>query len=776
MDIWAWTHTKKRELHEAGQDRLAEIMGDLPHWTCEDEHERAEALYNEGLALAREHDEKWVEVFLRHWHMQSQVLGLRNAHKLPEVIDLLNLSHQDETRDCPQRICAVQDLANCYGIKDGPAYFEERVAVAEETLAEINATWPCYCCISVEMIDAYLDVEDYATALEKVDLATRELAKVNDEPGQILMMKARALLGLGRADEALEALQSFSGAGYGLQVFRQAQQILCLVHIAREDWPQVEESLLSFDDAMSASVHFRHWVQIRYQLHQAGRFDVTGGFLREGRTMLRRLEEAGAAREALVVAGMLAQLAMSAGFWVVAEIALTAMHQQLPLLAKDLGASDEVAELERQLVAMKQALPALESSLTLEAFHALEFESEDEALHALIQAYARWPDEDDLVVRLAAMYEHVGAGDKALALLAESRDRLPESGAVERAYGRLLLNASGEEGFTAACPLDVAGLPPQVRVARLWNYVDLYRGSMPQRALECLEELLAIEPELPAAIYQRAVVLEQLERYDEAIASWQLLVDAFPEDSHLRWGLLVTATLAGHWELVREMAEVIGFRFEKGVALDEHDMGIVKVEFTDEHGDAQRCYAQRTGPATATIVDICQLGTPQRYGERLVFDPAPLNELSETDDEGRPCDLEGNYHFIYRNLKIVEAPGFSTFTLDGVHPGDERLEQLGAQLANLDVVLSRRSNDQYVLQLEPNAGNADASSEHTEELPGLFAYLLVPKDADLVAVDQCLEAFSGAQPHPLVWPELLEALGDAPRLERQADISKRYNL
>lgn len=768
MDIWAWTNSKRRELDDAGQGRLAEIMDELPHWTCEDEHERAEALYNEGLALARENDEKWVEIFLRHWHMQSQVLGLRNANKLPEVIDLLNLSHQEDTRDCPQRICAVQDLANCYGIKDGPAYFKDRVAVAEETLAEINASWPCFCCISVEMIDAYLDVEDYATALDKVNLAIRELAKVDDEPGQLSLMKARALLGMGRADEALEVLQSFSGAGYGLQIFRQAQQIATLVHIARQDWSNAEADLLSFDDALSASVHFKHWVLIRYQLFQAGRFEVTGGFLRGVREMVRRLEKSGAAREALVVAGMLARLSMSAGFWVVAEFTLDVMRNQLPLLAKDLGASEEVAELETRLAAAKQNLPPLDASLTLDEFHALEFGSEDEALQACILAHARWPYDDGLVVRLAALYEQFGAAEKAMDLLRESRDRLPASGPIELAYGRHLLSLYGEPVFREASPLDDAGLVPQVRVSRLWNYVELYRKAAPQRALECLGEILANEPNNPDAIYHRSSLIEVLERYEEAIESWQELIACYPEDVHLRWRLLVTATLAGHWSLVRKTGEGIGFKFEEGLSLDGHNMGLIKIEFMDEHGDVQRCFAERTGPATATVVEVSQQGTPQRYGVRVVFDPAPLNELSEVDDEGNACDPEGHYHYIYRNMKIVEAPEFSMFTLDGVHPGEEQLDHLEAQLASLNVVFSCRSSEEYMVQR--------SSDEGDEDLPGLFAYMLVPKGASLSPLNQCLETFSGKQQHPLVWPELLEALEDFSGLERQAEISSRYNL
>lgn len=93
----------------------------LPTYTCDDEHEKVDALYPEGLALARGINDQWVEVFLRHWFLQSQVLHRENAKgMLDQAIALLDFSHQERTKDCPQRMCVVQDLANCYGIADGP--------------------------------------------------------------------------------------------------------------------------------------------------------------------------------------------------------------------------------------------------------------------------------------------------------------------------------------------------------------------------------------------------------------------------------------------------------------------------------------------------------------------------------------------------------------------------------------------------------------------------------------------------------------------------------
>ena len=149
MDIWAWVQSKKRALRAAGHVRLATIMTRLPTLVCDMKHEQAESLVPEGLVLARQLDEPWIEIFLRHWLMQSRVLDRRQGRaNLEECVELLELAHRDNNRECPQSVCVVQDFANCYGIADGPGYADDRLRVSAETLARIDPTWPCFRCIS----------------------------------------------------------------------------------------------------------------------------------------------------------------------------------------------------------------------------------------------------------------------------------------------------------------------------------------------------------------------------------------------------------------------------------------------------------------------------------------------------------------------------------------------------------------------------------------------------------------------------------------------------
>ena len=91
MDIWSWVYDKQYELEENGNQRLAEIIMEISSFTVNGEHNKVDSVVPEGLALARSLKEKWIEVFLRHWHLQSLILHRYEVGKaLPEAIKLLD--------------------------------------------------------------------------------------------------------------------------------------------------------------------------------------------------------------------------------------------------------------------------------------------------------------------------------------------------------------------------------------------------------------------------------------------------------------------------------------------------------------------------------------------------------------------------------------------------------------------------------------------------------------------------------------------------------------
>lgn len=771
MDIWAWTYTKKRELRESGYSRLAQIMDDLPHFTCEDQHARASTLFHEGLALARSREDKWVELFLRHWNLQSQVLSQCNGLLLPEAIDLLDFSHQEETRECPQRICVVQDLAASYGIQDGPAYYQERVSVCDETLAEINATWPCYGCVATELINAYLDVNDYSSALRRAEQCADELVAANQSTDSFAFMRARALLGLDRPQEALGILKYAREPGGGERFKRERKQLLSLTYIALEDWVKAKRQLLNYQDALSAQAYFVEWVEIRYQLFRAGKFPVEESLLLEMLEMATRLSDFRANRDALFVFGRITELATAVQNHLLAEVGLTNFKKHVLRLVKDLGASDELSRLSMAVEALQSPPPLLDQSLSLDAFFELDFASGNQEVHAYLEAIVRWPNEPQIIIGLAQLYQRYQLPEKARCLLLEGRKRISDNGPLEYHFGQYLLQNEGPDVFKSTCPLNNVELPEDVRVARLWSYVDLATASDPRNALSFVEQILKIRPGMEAALNRKAHLQEELLQYDAAIDTWTLLIESEPEEKYYHWRRLVPASIQKNWVLVKTSAEAIGMNLDDQLPINAQHMEVVRIEFVDESGESQHYFARRTGPVIAMITEVVHQDRLQRLGTEVVFDPSPLNDLNQVDDEGHPCDLEGYYHHTYRCFHVVNAPMYLLYILDGVHPGEELLGCLKASLAEGSVVFSQRNNEEYEIEPDP-----DVAGGKGIKFPGVYAYLLIPKDGDLSWVDKCLAEFSQNLEHPLVWPGLLEALGDADGLERQAAISARYGL
>ena len=171
MNVWGWVWDAKSELEEQGHVELKGYMDRMPSDTCDGRHDLVDSYADEAIGMAKELNIGWVELFLRHWKLQSHVLHRAKPEAmLKEAVHLLEFSSRDENKDCPQSVCAVQDLTSCYGCIDGPGYFEERIAVAEETLERINPDWDCYACIATEYASALLDDGQIDQCIEYLSL------------------------------------------------------------------------------------------------------------------------------------------------------------------------------------------------------------------------------------------------------------------------------------------------------------------------------------------------------------------------------------------------------------------------------------------------------------------------------------------------------------------------------------------------------------------------------------------------------------------------------
>ncbi len=151
VDIWNWVYGTASRLRSEGQGVLAEQILGLADVATGGPAEQVDAVIPGLVAAARAIDSPWLEVFVRHWHLQNRVIRRgQGVAALGEAVSLYEFAHREETQDCPQSICVTQDLLMCYGTVDGPGYVQERVEAAEEALDRIDPTWGCFECLTAE--------------------------------------------------------------------------------------------------------------------------------------------------------------------------------------------------------------------------------------------------------------------------------------------------------------------------------------------------------------------------------------------------------------------------------------------------------------------------------------------------------------------------------------------------------------------------------------------------------------------------------------------------
>jgi tetratricopeptide (TPR) repeat protein len=201
-------HQAHEELYEQGHDQLADIIYQLPNATCNGRHDEAEMLFAQALPLVRDLKHDWLEVYMRHWIAQSRILHRHNVTAgLRDAIDLLEFAHTDAAKQCPQSVCVTQDVCAAYGVADGPGFSEERLAASSETLARIDASWPCFSCISAEHALALYDAGRYQQCRDFCFKQLSELAKHGEGSHSMLgTYAAEAMLKLGQTAQALEML------------------------------------------------------------------------------------------------------------------------------------------------------------------------------------------------------------------------------------------------------------------------------------------------------------------------------------------------------------------------------------------------------------------------------------------------------------------------------------------------------------------------------------------------------------------------------------------
>lgn len=752
MDIWAWVRDKKRHLHEIGQRRLATIMEELPTAVCDMRHEQAEAMVPEGLALARDMEDAWVEIFLRHWLMQSRVLHrYQGRDNLERCVSLLEFSHREGNKECPQSLCVVQDFANCYGVTDGPGYSEQRLAVTAEALERIDPSWPCFECISIEHSSALQDAGRLEDAVRFIDdqLEAATAADVHRSHDKMHKTKAHCLVQLDRGEDALALLIASpptEASGESGAVGYRVSMAEALVAVGRSD--EAEETLPALDELDDSDG--RDWLDVIEQLVAAEALPNDAELGRNAASVVQTYERNGALWATTETALMAARLAAARGRRAQAQALLDLAERvrgelQAPRRLDDAFARTRTLVANTDTIRLDADLDGPEA-LTHERLP----EEADAALEVVCAARVRWPDDERLASLQGRVLALLGLGSSARRHLEAFVAAHPQAKDAARNLGNVLRDAGDHDALE---DLVRTHFGPTEAVGRWLIATSHERAGRLALAVEGFRDVLHVDPEADPARTRLCEIAIQQQRWDEALALASELTGRLEPGSH-DWDRIVAATALGRWDLVRASAIRLGMKVEPGEEPIDGSWGDARVR-TPQH---KELWVTRTGPVTARIESISGPEAPrEREGDVVLFDPAPLARQEKGE----------RVLFTYRELDVLRPGGRRSFAIDAAHPGDEALRALVDTMEDFDLRLQRRSGEGYrVLQ-------ADG-----DDVPGVYLFASVPDTADLEAVHAALTEAVVSWPGTTVWLELLEALGEphAAELERQRSLAESAGM
>lgn len=771
MDIWGWVENRYDTLNEEGHSELASYIYDISKYACDDRSDLVDQIFQQALPLCRSLEDNWLELYFRHWRLQSHVLkSYRAKDLLSEAISLLEFSHREETKDCPQRICAVQDLAACYGIKDGPGYAEERIAVCKETIAEIDGSWPCFDCINSELLDALMDAERYDELQEELIRIDSEFAKYKDSNAtEIIITRGRLLLQTGEIGKAKNLIETTNNPGGGSGFVRSQKLLLALIYCAENRWAEAKQLVANYSETSLECKYLDDWTNVQFKLANAGEIPNNRQVRQSIHYAAQLLEKNGSLRVSFSVLDRLIQLGVAAEDTYRLSFVLEEMKALRMQFNRDMGAEIRVSEIEKILagVATPRTLPTFDSAENLLGH---EFENETTEFLSLQTGLENWPDNMQILRRQCTLLDSCFQREKSYAMLANAHAKQPDNPMLEHDFGNAFLRKHGFEGYTREFPFSHL---EELSKPQIWNrgyiYFKHYKSYDTAQALWVLQTIEQHWPEDPSLLGDIAAQLIKSNEFAEALRYRLRQKNADPKNSDTLWDVCIAATLAKDFTVLLNAAAELDLQVTPEGLFEPDKQSRIRLQGDSEKDGAEMLYATRTGPVLARVDTVSKLNTGnQVYGQSVVFDPAPLNRLTEKDEDGYACDKEGYYNYLYPSIHVLADPQYRTFAIDGIDPGEEAIDLLRKQIEEAGLVFSRRSGEHYRIRYTEGRTERDAQ--------GIYAYILADPEASLNELNNLLQAFSNSLDHPLVWTKLCEEIGDKGLLEIQRELCAKYGI
>lgn len=746
MNLWQWVYETESALREEGHTRLADIIDGVPGLVLDGNHEQAEALVEEGLALVRELDHAWLEVFLRHWLAQSRILHRHDVTRgMSEVIALLDFSHEERTRGCPQSVCVVQDVCSAYGVLDGPGYAAERLAVSAEAMGRIDPTWQCFECIATEHAEALIDSERFADA----EQYCKGILEQSKSLWQMRCRLADALSRQGRHDEALVVLarQPPRDDRYNMIPYR--------LHKTRElaACGRVKDALalrVSLEEIDAGE--YVLWTRATAALVERKAVPNDAALGTTLRSLFTTLRTNGALYHQANLACMAASFAVKRGARTVVALWIKDIEALIPRLRDPTRVNAQLEHL-RASFAAQSARPALPPE------EAVQFKNDDAeaVLDALHSSLKSTPDHEELLLAYCSALEVAGFHDIARQQLELFVARNAESMQAFDVLLRALVRDGDSERLLG---LEEACAPERMPRVLFYRARLLQRSSRWEEAASVLERARALEPDVAAIPSDLAFVYRHVGRQQEALALLDDLTAALEPGSN-DWERMVVATWLGQYDKVRESAKRLGFEFDGEGRIDE-PCGTCDLKITDDLGKEQHYRATRTGPVTARIVDLVHPSETTVFDDEWLFDPTPLNPTGPEEED----DAKSSRVHVFGGIACLSEGGYRTYDLDGISPSDAQLEALRESLHALGVILSLRGGSEYMVV--PPGGE--------RKLPGLYAYIVVPKAIATEVIYDVVSQHVVGWEYPVTYRLVLAELAKTDELQAQERLAEVMEL
>jgi len=740
VDIWAWVVDAYREQRDAGNGRLAQLIFEVPRLVSDLEHAEVDAVVPEALALARGARSPWLEVYFRHWHLQSRVIH-RHAVKdaLPDAVALLDFANRPATKDCPQSVCVVQDIACTYADTDGPGYVEERLAVSKEALGRIDPTWPCWDCISGEHGAALEDGGDAEGLLVFVEEQIRAVQRAGATVGHNLKARrATALLLLGRPAEAMAQSLAIEAQRDNHVITIRRNILLSRCHEALGELEQAVAQLPEPSAVIGSAGYYAQWLEAAVPLVRHGVLENDGMFGQLVGRMGQELADNGSLFSSGRVYVYGAQLAVWRGARAVAARLVARAEARLATLRRPDRPALHLDPVRAQLAAMEPAA-ALEASSAAEVLEALGTDAEAD-LERLEAGLARWPDEGRLVEAMAGALLAVGLTDDAIAALEGWRAAHEGDPQAFRFLGELMADCGRSAQVTALIEEGLSSDAHRGDALRLQATL-LLRGRDLRGARDVLQSLIdgagPGEGVLLDDLFRLARCHRQLGEPERAMEHLEPLMAALPP-GHVEWEVMLSGTLLERWPVVREAAARIGFELDgEGPIELPGELCIVRYGASEGGHDA---LAVRTGPVTARVLGVAGPDAAREtYGDRVLVDPAPLGPAIEREDH--PV-------YTFAAASVLEPGGFRSFLLDGLRPSDSEYERL-VELVD--------SHGGEVRDLTPESYDFMRDGEAHR---GFLGALVVPSSLPVTRLYVPLRTLCATFERPLIWPGFATEAGD----------------